>query len=86
MLIDLDRFKEVNDSLGHDAGDELLREISGRLVEVAGAAPVSRLGGDEFAVVLVGVTPREAVELGHALRLSDRGAAVDPRHPRLGRC
>jgi diguanylate cyclase (GGDEF)-like protein len=68
MLIDLDRFKEVNDSLGHDAGDEFLRDIAARLVEVAGAAPVSRLGGDEFAVVLAGVTPGEAVELGHAFR------------------
>jgi diguanylate cyclase (GGDEF)-like protein len=68
LLIDLDRFKEVNDSLGHDAGDELLRDIAARLVEVADGAPVSRLGGDEFAVVLAPTTPREAVEIGHALR------------------
>jgi diguanylate cyclase (GGDEF)-like protein len=68
LLIDLDRFKEVNDSLGHDAGDELLRDIAARLVEVADGAPVSRLGGDEFAVVLAPTTPRQAVEVGHALR------------------
>jgi len=68
LLVDLDRFKEVNDSLGHDAGDELLRDIAARIVEVAGDAPVSRLGGDEFAVVLARTTPREAVEVGHALR------------------
>ncbi len=70
LLIDLDRFKEVNDSLGHDAGDELLRDIAARLVAGAGGAPVSRLGGDEFAVLLTRTTPREAIELGHALRRS----------------
>lgn len=70
LLVDLDRFKEVNDSLGHDAGDELLLDIAERLVEAADGAPVSRLGGDEFAVVLARTTPREAVEIGHALRRS----------------
>ncbi len=70
LIIDLDRFKEVNDSLGHDAGDELLRDIAGRLLEIAGEAPVSRLGGDEFAIVLANTTPHQAVELGHALRRS----------------
>jgi diguanylate cyclase (GGDEF)-like protein len=68
LLIDLDRFKEVNDSLGHDAGDELLRDLAGTLLEVAAPADVSRLGGDEFAVVLRETTPRAALELGHALR------------------
>ncbi len=68
LLVDLDRFKEVNDSLGHDAGDELLQEIADRLEEVAGTAKVSRLGGDEFALVAPGVTPLKAIELGHALR------------------
>lgn len=70
LLIDLDRFKEVNDSLGHDAGDELLRDIAKRLVDVAGSAPVSRLGGDEFAIVLAPTTPRRAIEFGNALRQS----------------
>ncbi len=70
LLIDLDRFKEVNDSLGHDAGDELLGEIARRLERVAGEAPVSRLGGDEFALVLRATTPQAAVELGHAVRHS----------------
>ncbi len=52
MLIDLDGFKQVNDTLGHGAGDELLQEISRRLVEtMRDADSVARLGGDEFVIV-----------------------------------
>jgi diguanylate cyclase (GGDEF)-like protein len=68
LLVDLDRFKEVNDSLGHDAGDELLREIAARLADVADGALVSRLGGDEFAVVVPRTNPHEALAIGHAMR------------------
>jgi diguanylate cyclase (GGDEF)-like protein len=52
MLLDLDRFKEVNDTLGHHYGDELLRDLGPRLAETIGAGGlVARLGGDEFAVL-----------------------------------
>ncbi len=53
MILDLDRFKEVNDTLGHQYGDMLLVEVARRLDEAAGSeAVVARLGGDEFAIVV----------------------------------
>ena len=53
MLIDLDRFKQVNDTLGHPAGDALLKQVAERLIKVVGdREKVSRLGGDEFQIIL----------------------------------
>ena len=53
MLIDLDRFKQVNDTLGHPAGDQLLKQVAERLVTIAGdREKVFRLGGDEFQIML----------------------------------
>ena len=76
LFMDLDRFKQINDTLGHTAGDELLRQVSQRLVDAlrpgdalarlepqddTGCEVAARMGGDEFVVVLEGVTSSEAV-------------------------
>ncbi len=56
LYLDLDRFKEVNDTLGHHAGDRLLQEVSRRLRDVTREIDlVARLGGDEFAIVQTGI-------------------------------
>jgi diguanylate cyclase (GGDEF)-like protein len=63
MLMDLDGFKDINDTLGHHAGDAVLREVAGRILAALGKdRRAARLGGDEFALVIPGASTREAIE------------------------
>ena len=90
--IDLDRFKEVNDTRGHSAGDEVLKETARRLEEIAAPSSViARLGGDEFAVVQVGIVrPEVAVSFAEQIcaRMSEpmqrRGGAPFPMTASVG--
>jgi diguanylate cyclase len=72
LLIDLDRFKEVNDTMGHHCGDRLLVQIGTRLAgTLREGDTIARLGGDEFAVLLPSVADLGAVlEIGRRLRLA----------------
>jgi diguanylate cyclase (GGDEF)-like protein len=77
LLMDLDRFKEINDTLGHHTGDQLLVEIARRLrTSLPPEAVVARLGGDEFVICLPNAGLAEATALSETLRLA-LGRPVD---------
>ncbi len=86
LYLDLDRFKIINDSLGHDVGDRLLRHVSDALVACARSTDtVARFGGDEFAILLEDLTaPRDAIrfsrrvldEIGKPMALAGREVAT----------
>ena len=81
LCLDLDRFKEINDSLGHAVGDDLLMEVAARLR--AGARDtdvVARYGGDEFVILLADLDVQHAGQLAETVVERIRGLLIDPVH------
>jgi diguanylate cyclase (GGDEF)-like protein/PAS domain S-box-containing protein len=73
LYIDLDQFKVVNDTCGHQAGDRLLRDVTGLLqTRVRTSDTIARLGGDEFGVLLEGCTPEQAARIADGVRQAIR--------------
>lgn len=77
LVLDLDRFKRINDSYGHAAGDAVLCEMARRLDEVIGTQGVAaRLGGEEFLAILPGMAETPAYRLAEEIRLAAMAAPV----------
>src|SRR5579863_9118652 len=73
LYIDLDQFKVVNDTCGHQAGDRLLRDVTGLLQSrVRATDTIARLGGDEFGVLLEGCSPEQATRIAEGIRQAIR--------------
>jgi diguanylate cyclase (GGDEF)-like protein len=72
LLMDLDRFKDVNDTLGHHHGDLLLQQVAERLLELELGGPIARLGGDEFAILITACTRDRAMSVGQEIAASLR--------------
>jgi diguanylate cyclase (GGDEF)-like protein len=74
LMMDLDHFKQLNDTWGHALGDRALRTFGGVLLTVTGTRDaVARLGGEEFAILLPGRSPRSALSLAERLRATVEG-------------
>ncbi|MEO5965269.1 MAG: sensor domain-containing diguanylate cyclase [Candidatus Limnocylindrales bacterium] len=84
IYLDLDDFKEINDRLGHQAGDEALREFSAHLLSsFRGSDLIARVGGDEFAVLLINAPAPEPAIVRLQSILATRNAAADARYSLL---
>lgn len=82
VMIDLDHFKTINDTHGHLTGDEVLRDVAGRLVDLMRPYDfVGRYGGEEFLIVLSGCSPRNGLQRAEAFR---RAVADSPTPTGIG--
>jgi len=82
LYMDIDNFKSINDTLGHQFGDRILREISGRLLELAKERTfLARLGGDEFTLVVNEISSTEAIDVcvSRIMRSFQRPLRIDDR-------
>lgn len=86
MFVDLDRFKQVNDTMGHAAGDRLLVEVADRLKTlVPGTATLARLGGDEFAVLLADTSDERVTGLVRSIVIAlAEPFEIDAQQVRIG--
>ncbi|MEP7348820.1 MAG: EAL domain-containing protein [Sphingorhabdus sp.] len=87
IMMDLDRFKHVNDTLGHPAGDELLRQVARRLERVVGSrGEIGRLGGDEFQIILPDIDDRGKLgELASKIiQIVSQPYAIDDKRATIG--
>ncbi len=79
LLIDLDNFKDINDSYGHAAGDDVLCYVASKMQEIASDASIARYGGDEFAVFITCDQPHEGLELANELHQHFAGKYLTKR-------
>jgi two-component system cell cycle response regulator len=71
MMVDIDFFKKINDTYGHDGGDVVLKQVASRLQDaIRGYDMVARLGGEEFAMIMPALRPEQAPQAAERLRLS----------------
>ena len=79
LMVDIDRFKKLNDTFGHAVGDHVLREVARAIAEAVREDDVpARFGGEEFAVLLRNPSPEVAVEVGERVRRAVVGARPAP--------
>ena len=77
LMLDIDEFKQVNDSFGHEAGDEVIRRLGKTLQEgLRGIDLAARIGGDEFAVILTETAFARAIEVAERLRLAIKAIEI----------
>jgi diguanylate cyclase (GGDEF)-like protein len=77
--VDIDHFKSINDTYGHDVGDEVLRMVASKLARVSGGGEPFRVGGEEFTILFPGKTGAEIVDYLELLRLEIEGATFRVR-------